>query len=562
MPERCKSLPAFCLAAAMVCLIPAGIEARQGPGRASPDPLQAALERQIREPVSRLFDHPDERVPRGRIQRRLLEFYRERGMQPVWTTQDGPNGLAATLRQALVTADTQGLEPADYSVGQIGRYWEARDAPRLARLELLLTLSLADYVADLVEGRRAPRLIDPKLFPTARDTEFDPAALIRTCLACGDLGFFLDDQAPPFTQYRELRLKLAEFRSLAAKGGWPGVLAGPSIKPGGRDARLSAVRKRLKVTGEWTGDPPPDEEVYDDALATAVERFQRHHGLDPDRIIGRATVAAMNVTAAERARQIVLNMESWRWVSRDHGDWQIMVNIPSFSLTGLRNDKADLTMSVIVGDAFHMTPVFSDRMRYVEFNPYWDIPASIARDEMLPKLRKDPNALKKDRIRIFAGPAAGENEVDPATVDWQTVSPDAMVRYHLRQDPGPDCALGLLGFLFPNDFAVYLHDTPALSLFQYPQRTFSHGCVRVARAVDLAVYLLRGQGKDWDEQRVRDLIAAGKNKVVRLDTPVPIYILYNTAEVDPADHEIFFYRDVYGRDRLLEKALFPNAKRR
>lgn len=212
-------------------------------------------------------------------------------------------------------------------------------------------------------------------------------------------------------------------------------------------------------------------------------------------------------------------------------------------------------MPVIVGEEYHMTPVFSDRLRYIEVNPYWDVPQSIAAKEMLPKLRQDPQYLKKQRIRMFQGDPS-KPEVDSAAVAWNKVSPGDMDRYWLRQDPGPENSLGTLAFMFPNEFSVYLHDTPARSLFDREKRAFSHGCIRVARAKDLAIYVLGGADKGWDEDKIKALIATGTNGIVHIDPPLPVYILYNTAVVDPESHDIRFYVDVYGRDALLERAIF------
>jgi L,D-transpeptidase YcbB len=517
--------------------------------------LRDAIDRQIHLDVQRLFDVPGERVPRARIQPRLVQLYHARDMAPFWVSPQGPNLNAAVLRAVLAEADGHGLNPDDYSVGTIDRYWARRDAPTTARLELLLTLALGDYVSDLAEGRRKPREFDQKLFPTACDCDLDPAALVMKSMAAADLRSFLEDQAPPFRQYRELRAKLAEYRAFAAGGGWPEVPAGPSLKPGARDPRVAAVRQRLDVTdGPALGDPAA-ETVYDEALVAAVKKFQRRHGLEPDGVIGRGTVEAMNVPAAARVKQIIVNMESWRWVSPAGGDRMLVINIPAFELDALRDDKAELSMPVIVGEEYHMTPVFSDRLRYIEVNPYWDVPQSIAAKEMLPKLRQDPQYLKKQRIRMFQGDPS-KPEIDSAAVAWNKVSPGDMDRYWLRQDPGPENSLGTLAFMFPNEFSVYLHDTPARSLFDREKRAFSHGCIRVARAKDLAIYVLGGADKGWDEDRIKALIATGTNGIVHVDPPLPVYILYNTAVVDPGSHDIRFYVDVYGRDALLERAIF------
>jgi murein L,D-transpeptidase YcbB/YkuD len=316
------------------------------------------------------------------------------------------------------------------------------------------------------------------------------------------------------------------------------------------------VRKRLSVTGEWPAGEATDNMEYDEALVAAVKHFQRRHGLVADGLIGGATLAAMNTPADRRVRQIILNMESWRWVSRHPGDWFLVVNIPSFDLTAVRHDKVDLTMPVIVGQAYNMTPVFSDNVRYVVFNPYWDVPLSIAQKEMLPKVQKDPSYFKKENIRLYDGTIDDTNEVDSAAVNWAQVKPEDMGRYRLRQDSGPSNSLGTVGFIFPNSFNVYLHDTPAYALFEHPKRAFSHGCIRVSKAQELAAYILGGPDKGWTAERVRAIIAEGKNQIVHLESSLPIYILYNTAVIDLESHEILFYEDVYGRDVLLDKALF------
>ncbi len=291
---------------------------------------------------------------------------------------------------------------------------------------------------------------------------------------------------------------------------------------------------------------------------TAVKQFQRHHGLEPNGILGPATLAAMNVPVAKRINQIIINLESWRWVERDPGDWFLIVNIPSFELQGIRNNKVEMSTPVIVGEQYStkMTPVFSDRIRYVEFNPYWNVPMSIARREMLPELKKDPTYLKKKNIRLFEGHGREAPEIDSSTVDWAQVNPQDMDRYRLRQDPGPDNSLGTVELAFPNQFDVYLHDTPAKDLFQQPKRAFSHGCIRVARVQEVAAYVLGGQTKGWDEDRVKAVIAEGKNRIVHLESSLPIYILYHTAVVNLDNNELYFYDDVYGRDAILEQALF------
>ena len=543
-----------------ICLIPflvlIGAAAALDTGTARSQELQDAIDEQIHKSPAKLFDLPDHRMAANQIDHKLNQFYHERDMQPLWVAADGPLKRAEILLGVLLAADTHGLNPNDYYIGQIRRYWDKKDVVNLARLELLLTLALGEYTADLVEGRRRPRQIDPNLFATARDNEIDPAQLVQQAVAAPDLQAFLEGQAPPFLQYRQLRDKLAEYRAIAARGGWPQIQPGRVLKPGLNDPRVPAIRSRLSATGEWPANDPTDSTEYDEDLVSAVKKFQQHYGLDPDGVLGRATMAALNVPVAKRINQIILNMETWRWVARNPGDWLLLVNIPSFELWGVRNNKVEISLPVIVGKEYTMTPVFSDKLRYVEFNPYWDVPQSIAQNEILPELQKDSSYLRKQHLRLFEGEGAGRREIDPLAVNWSRVNPEDMDRYRLRQDPGPDNSLGTVKFVFPNQFNVYLHDTPARELFQQTKRAFSHGCIRVARAQELAVYVLGGPGKSWDEERVRSIIAEGKNQVFHLESPLPIYIFYHTAVVDPESNELYFYEDVYGRDAILEKAIF------
>jgi L,D-transpeptidase YcbB len=543
-------LAAFGLAVVGACV-------RQDRGAGGPGDLAAAMESELRQtPAGSAGLAAGGRIPLG-PDAWTIGLYRARDMNPCWVTAAGPNAKADVLRSVLSKAESQGLDPRDYAVEEIGLLWENRDAVSLARLEVLLTTALRDYVSDLVEGRRQPRDLDPQAFPTACDCEVDAPNLFERALAAPDLGVFLEEQAPPFEAYRKLRTELARFRDLAARGGWPRVPAGPTLKPGMNDPRLPAVHRRLAATGEWPADDPAVSTAYDRTLEEALRRFQRHHGLDPDGVIGPATLEALNVPVEARIRQIILSMENWRWVDRDPGDWWVEVNIPAFRLTAFKAGLVDLTMPVIVGDESHMTPVFSGRLAYVEFNPYWNVPLSIAQKEFLPKLQEDPAYTKKQNIRILEGWADDAPEVDSASVDWATVLPEAMGRYRFRQDPGPSNALGHFAFIFPNPFDVYLHDTPAIGLFGQSRRTFSHGCIRLSQAHEFAAYVLGGPERGWNEEKIDGLLADGRNQKVPLDRPLPVYVLYNTAAVQPGDPDLFFYPDVYGRDALLDKAIFP-----
>ena len=279
--------------------------------------------------------------------------------------------------------------------------------------------------------------------------------------------------------------------------------------------------------------------------------------MKPDGMIGKETMAAMNVPVTSRIEQIVINMERYRWLKRTlTGQRLVAVNIAGFEAVAGKPGALVVKMPVIVGKTYHQTPVFNDTIKYVVFNPYWNLTPSIARNETLPKLKKDPHYLKKNNMRIFQGWGPDAPELDAMSIDWSKISKRDMNRYRVRQDPGPENALGTIKLVFPNKYNVYLHDTPAHDLFKKDQRTFSHGCIRMDRPKEMASWVLGGEEKGWSIARVNEIVAGRQRRVVVLDQPVPVYILYRTAYVNQENNALHFCEDVYGRDKLLAKALF------
>ncbi|HSL99074.1 MAG TPA: L,D-transpeptidase family protein, partial [Candidatus Limnocylindria bacterium] len=295
-----------------------------------------------------------------------------------------------------------------------------------------------------------------------------------------------------------------------------------------------------------------DPSLLDDAVETAVRRFQRRHGLAVDGVVGRHTLAALNVPVEKRVRQIELNLERWRWIPHDLGDRHILVNIPEYKMRIVENYETVMDMRIVVGKEYTATPVFSGTIKYLEVNPYWNIPHSIAVEEILPKIRKDPDYLTKQRIRVFGSWRENAPEIDPATVDWNQVT-DRSFTFKLRQDPGPLNPLGRVKFILPNKFAVYLHDTPARGLFQNPARGQSHGCIRVEKPLDLAAYLLRDAPRRTREA-LAEMMEGGVPEVISLRDPIRVHILYWTAWVDGGG-TVNFRNDIYERDPPLDMAL-------
>jgi murein L,D-transpeptidase YcbB/YkuD len=309
------------------------------------------------------------------------------------------------------------------------------------------------------------------------------------------------------------------------------------------------LRKRLAATADRVRDL--DSPEFDEPLADAVMSFQIVHGLEVDGLVGSDTTRALNVPVDERIAQITANLERWRWLPMQLASRYILVNIAGFRLEVVDDDRTVMTMRAVVGRPYRRTPVFAASMTYLVFSPYWNVPRSIATRDILPKVRRDPRYLEKQRIRVFRG-WADDTPIDPATIDWEGISRPSFP-YRLRQDPGPWNALGGVKFMFPNRFNVYLHDTPDRELFEESSRTFSSGCVRIERPADLAEYLLEDP-EVWDHEAIRGSMDRRRELTVRVPRPIPVYLLYWTAWIDEAG-AVHFRDDVYGQDRRLLVAL-------
>ena len=354
------------------------------------------------------------------IDKRLSQFYHKHDLQPFWISTDGPGKRARQIYDALLAADTEGLDPKRYYIDRIEKYWKSTDALGLVRLDVLLSLGLVRYVADLREGRVEPFKLDPELFATARDFELNWDDLRQQVLETQDMKAFLDSQIPPFRQYRKLKEALMKYRKIKANGGWEPVPEGEVLKPGMEDERMPLIRKRLAATGDLTTDSIGGAS-YDEKTVEGVKHFQARHGLAADGVVGKETVATMNVPVDTRIRQIIINMERYRWLHVAEEERVLAVNIAGFRLVGVKNGAFEIDMPVIVGKEYHKTPVFSDAIKYLVINPYWNIPNSIAKNEMLPKLKKNPNYLKEKNIRLLNGWDPDAKEVDSTTLDWNSM---------------------------------------------------------------------------------------------------------------------------------------------
>jgi L,D-transpeptidase YcbB len=468
----------------------------------------------------------------------LKVFYQQRSNEPVWVDGTGTNSRARDLLRALQNAAWDGLDPVDYDFGVITR--DLSTAEQLAAAEVIISATLVRYASDLHGGRALSARIE-------RDRRIlnviDPVQVLTAAAEALDLITFIDSLAPADSIYVGLRNTLARYRAIAAAGGWPKLPEGPDLGPGSSDPRVSTLRLRLQLTGDLAPEAQGNSiSRHDESVLTAVRQFQKRHGLPANGTVNEHTRVLLNIPVQSRIRQILVNLERARWLPDDLGNTYVLVNLADFRLEVIEDGHEILRMRVVVGDPQTLTPVFSDKISYIEINPYWNIPKSIALKEKLPILRRNANALRAQNIRVF-GP--GGEEIDPAGVNWSAVNAGNW-NYRLRQDPGARNALGRIKFMFPNPYDIYLHDTPSRALFRRQVRAFSHGCIRVEKPIELATLLLRGT-EGWGRTRVEQLIARGRNRPILLKDPVPVHIVYLTAWVG-SDGSTQFRGDHYNLD--------------
>ena len=482
-------------------------------------------------------DDDDERL----IQ--VFTYYEDRGFKPLFVRDDGPKAKGKVLLEHLRNAAEDGLDPGSYRIAEIEKRLADPSPASLAEAEILFARAMIDYGRDLTAGRVEPRKVNKALFVYPQGP--GPLTLLEGAEQADDLGPYIATLAPQTPNYARLRDALAAYRAIATMGGWPKLPLGETLKPGMDDARVATLRTLLERVGDLAPGAHAGN-VYDGAIVEAVKRFQYRHGLAEDGAIGPSTLAELNVPVEDRVAQIELNMERRRWMNDDLGPRYIFVNLADQYLKVVEDDKTIHTALLVVGKPFHSTPVFSEQMTYLELNPFWNVPPSIATNEYLPKLIRNPGVLEPENIRVLAG----NSEVSPWSVDWASIS--GRFPYLLRQDPGPKNALGRIKFMFPNPFNVYIHDTPSKSLFAKASRIFSHGCMRVQHPEQLAEVLLRDQG--WSMTKLEQTIATGERRIVKLQRPIPVYVTYLTAFANK-DGGVHFRKDVYGRDKTLAAAL-------
>ena len=475
----------------------------------------------------------------------LPEFYRQRDYQLAWPAQ---LANARALSARILSSHEEGLVAADYHAAKIQQLLaesSGKQFPeaRQVDLDIMLSEALARYAYHLRFGKVNPEKLDADWNMQRSFKSQDPLVELQSVIDSADFNAQLDARITQLPVYKQFRQALASYRAIRAAGGWPVIAEGQTLKPGMQDARAPLLRQRLQITGDLPAAAAANSSSdYDATLEEAVKHFQLRHGLDADGVLGKGTLAAMNVPVDARINQLRVNLDRARWVSQDIPETYVIVDIAGFNARLIRNGEVIWDEPAQVGKPYRKTPVFRQDMTYLELNPTWTIPPTILTKDVLPKVKKDPSYLQKKNFEVLTQDG---KVVDPNSIDWSSTSGRGFP-YIIRQTPGPHNALGRVKFMFPNPHFVYLHDTPSKELFDRSSRAFSSGCIRVRNPFRLAELLLQDED-GWDRQQIDAAVDSLKQQRVSLSEPVPVLLLYWTVNVDAAG-TVYFKEDIYERD--------------
>ena len=495
--------------------------------------------------VARL--HVAEEYYNRKVQLKTAVYYRANEYRRAWLRKRRPEKIFKAFLEVVRESSAYGLVPEDYRIDELGRAVEAlyenrkRTQADISALDIRITASFFLFTTHMIEGRVRYPGAREFLWERGMPLENDIVLLLKVKSAT-DVRKEINSLQPTDPQYAELQKVLKEYRALERADTFPALPGKLVVKPGSTHEAIPLVRKKLSLVGYHPTNKEDTVTLYDDKLAETVKKFQTRHGLVPDGIIRRETVAFLNMGMKERSELIALNLERLRWQPQTEtmGD-RIIVNVPEYMLRVYKKNKEKMAMRVVLGSEYTPTPVFQDTLRYIVFSPTWIVPQSIFEKEFLPKLQDDPGHFDPERFKFYRK----GKEIDPYLEPWSEKDLDPTL-YKVVENPGDENSLGKIKFIMPNDFSIYLHDTPADQLFDKNERALSHGCIRVERPEDLAEYLLSDQ-KGWNKREIEKAMQAGKPLQVDLTKPVPVYIVYRTVWVD--EGVVNFRDDVYGHDQ-------------
>jgi murein L,D-transpeptidase YcbB/YkuD len=490
--------------------------------------------------------------------RELIEFYDQRYHRSIWFDGDqfkkDPEVLIAEIKDSY----GEGLNPADYHLGFIENsvkdpdLFTADSLEKRALLEILLTNAYLSLASDYLNGKIDPEIIVEDY--NHQDDNLEAQKLLKLLVEEERLAQILETQLPTSSNYTQLRDKLYLYRDSGKIKEWPQINTDETLALEAEGRAVAQLVENLSARAYLNLKSLDNRDYFNQRVKRSVVRFQLDNGLNADGIVGSKTRKALNISLEQRIKQIIVNMERWRWLPENLGSRYIYVNIADYNLKLYENNQLKMEMKTIVGQEQRSTPVFSDEIDYLVLNPYWYVPKSIAVKDKLPLIKEDYKYLQENNYSLFQ--YTGNNnlkEIDPAEVDWSEIDKDSF-NYLLRQNPGDENALGRVKFMFPNRFSIYLHDTPSKYLFSETERGFSSGCIRIEKPVDLAEYLLKDQEK-WDRQAIEAEMKKDKEKTVYLNNPIKIYLQYNTVWVDSLGN-LNFREDIYGRDQKIIEEYF------
>ena len=523
------------------------------------DALRITVQNRVVEKFSKTAD--------GRAgQKGLVDYYTDLEPHLLWVDDKGLTPRAKAVMEEIGKADDFGLRASDYHLPKLDGF--DPDSPgaadRLAEAEITLSLATVRYARDARGGRIEPLRLSPNLDPTLALP--DPLQVMESIVFRADAAAYLRSFQPHQPQFEALRKAL-----LAARGGATvgdsvvKIPEGPTLKLGVEDEQVALLRTRLKIEAR----APGKETRFDEAVEEAVKNFQAAHGVRPDGAVGPGTRRLLNhegrqTSSPTKVKQILINMERWRWLPSDLGSFYVTANVPEFMLRVVDEGKPVFTTRIVVGKTDKQTPVFANEMQTIVFNPYWNVPNSIKVEELMPSIRAgggdwffsgegggwDASVFERNGLRV----AIGTKEVDPSRLDWGRIDIRSLNVY---QPPGPTNVLGTVKFLFPNKHEVYMHDTTQKGLFAKTVRAESHGCMRVQNPDQFAAILLK-QTQGWSSAQVASAIQNSEDQQVPLKQKIPVYVNYFTLWVND-DGSISTYRDLYGHDARMAAALFGES---
>ncbi|ADO77569.1 L,D-transpeptidase family protein [Halanaerobium praevalens] len=481
----------------------------------------------------------------------LIEFYQQRHYNSIWLDQNGFKRDAKALLTAIQNSYQEGLDPEVYHLAYIKKAFESdlntNSIAKKALLDILLTDAYLDLASDYLNGKiNAEIIIEDNNYQA---DSLQSKKLLNALLAKENIEESLNSNLPKTKAYQKLREKLFYYRDSGQINAWPQIKGKQILTKNSKGVRVKELRQNLKAKNYLTENNSKQDYIFTEQLKEAVMKFQVDYGLTPDGVVGPKTLKALNIPLSERIKQLIVNMERWRWLPENLGDRYIYVNIANYKLKLYEEQQKIMEMKTIVGKKQRSTPVFSDEIKYLVLNPYWYVPHTIAVEDKLPLIKKDLNYLEDKNYSLFK--YIGNNrleKIDPTKVDWTKITKDNF-NYLLRQNPGDQNALGRIKFMFPNKFSIYLHDTPSQYLFSEQERSFSSGCIRIEKPINLAEYLLIDQEK-WGRENIEAAIKKDKEKIVYLKKPIKIYLQYNTAWVDK-ENNLNFREDIYNRDQKI-----------